>query len=79
MTLLTVPCIEYALIEVNMAGHEIIVANESRQLNVSEKNFSDNHIELLAMKYDLVKFRLHLIISKLYKIYIKHTSQCIVI
>ncbi|GMF15577.1 unnamed protein product [Phytophthora fragariaefolia] len=55
-------------------GRERGIAFESHQLKTAEKNYSVHDKELLGMKYALVKFRVHLLGSKLFVIYTDHAS-----
>ncbi|KAG3141164.1 hypothetical protein PC128_g25029 [Phytophthora cactorum] len=47
---------------------------QSRQLKAAERNYPVHDNELLAMKYALVKFRVHLLGSRLFVIYTDHAS-----
>ncbi|KAE9201937.1 hypothetical protein PF005_g14772 [Phytophthora fragariae] len=47
--------------EVDAEGRERVVSLQSRQLKAAEKNYPVHAKELLAMKYALVKFRVHLL------------------
>ena len=49
-----------------------MIAFESRQLKAAEKNYHLHDKELLAMKYALVKFRVHLLGSKPFVVYTDH-------
>ena len=51
------------------AGRERVIAFESRQLKAAEKNYPVYDKELLAMKYALVRFRVHLLRSKPFVVY----------
>ncbi|KAG3060691.1 hypothetical protein PC122_g19924 [Phytophthora cactorum] len=53
-----------ALLQADAEGCERVIAFESRQLKTAEKNYRVHDKELLAMKYDLVEFRVHLLGSK---------------
>ena len=55
-------------------GRERVISFESRQLKAAEKNYPVHDKELLAMKYALVKFRVHLLGSKPFVIYTDHAS-----
>ncbi|GMF54749.1 unnamed protein product [Phytophthora fragariaefolia] len=59
---------------INAEGRERVIAFESRQLKAAEKNYPVHDKELLAMKYALVKFRVHLLGSKPFLIYPDHAS-----
>ncbi|KAE9062039.1 hypothetical protein PF010_g29572 [Phytophthora fragariae] len=53
-----------ALLQVDAEGREWVVSFQSRQLKAAEKNYPVHDKELLAMKYALVKFRVHLLGQK---------------
>uniref|UniRef100_A0AAV1UXB0 Reverse transcriptase/retrotransposon-derived protein RNase H-like domain-containing protein n=1 Tax=Peronospora matthiolae TaxID=2874970 RepID=A0AAV1UXB0_9STRA len=53
-----------ALLQIDVDGRERVIAFESRQLKAAEKNYPVHDKELLAMKYALVKFRVHLLGAK---------------
>ncbi|POM79671.1 Pol protein [Phytophthora palmivora] len=55
-------------------GHERVIAFLSRQLKAAERNYPVHDKELLAMKYALVKFRVHLLGTRPYVIYTDHAS-----
>ncbi|GMF37002.1 unnamed protein product [Phytophthora fragariaefolia] len=61
-----------ALLEVDAEGRERVVSFQSRQLKAVEKNYPVHDKELLAMKYALVKFRVHLLGQKPFVIYTDH-------
>ena len=63
-----------ALLQTDANGHERVIAYEYRQLKAAEKNYRVHDKELLAMKYALVKFRVHLLGSKPFVIYTDHAS-----
>ena len=65
-------CISSALLQADADGHECVVACKSRQLEAAEKKYSVHDKELLAMKYALVKIRVHLLGSKPVGIHIDH-------
>ncbi|GMG17786.1 unnamed protein product [Phytophthora fragariaefolia] len=50
-----------AQLQVDAEGRERVVCFQSRQLKAAEKNYPVHDKELLAMKYALVKFRVHLL------------------
>ena len=52
------------LLQTDIEGRERIIVFESRQLKTAEKNYPVHDKEPLAMKYALVKFRVHLLGSK---------------
>ncbi|GMF48380.1 unnamed protein product [Phytophthora fragariaefolia] len=61
-----------ALLQADAEGRECVIAFESRQLKDAEKNYPAHDKELLAMKYALVKFRVHLLGSNPFVIYTDH-------
>jgi hypothetical protein len=63
-----------ALLQADAEGRERVIAFESRQLKAAEKNYPVHDKELLAMKYALVKFRVHLLGSKPFVIFTDHVS-----
>ncbi|KAE9200493.1 hypothetical protein PF004_g18985 [Phytophthora fragariae] len=63
-----------ALLQVDAEGRERVVSFQSRQLKAAEKNYPVHDKELLAMKYALVKFRVHLLGQKPFVIYTDHAS-----
>ncbi|GMF55635.1 unnamed protein product [Phytophthora fragariaefolia] len=63
-----------ALLQAYAEGSERVIAFESRQLKAAEKNYPVHDKELLAMKYALVKVRVHLLGSKSFVIYTDHAS-----
>ncbi|PUE80043.1 hypothetical protein C7Y64_22575 [Xanthomonas vasicola pv. vasculorum] len=63
-----------ALLQADDAGRERVIAFESRQLKAAERNYPVHDKELLAMKYALVKFRVHLLGSKPFVVYTDHAS-----
>ncbi|CAH0522642.1 unnamed protein product [Peronospora belbahrii] len=63
-----------ALLQADSEGRERVIAFESRQMKAAEKNYPVHDKELLAMKYALVKFRVHLLDSKPFVIYTDHAS-----
>lgn len=63
-----------ALLQLDVAGNERVISFQSRQLKAAEKNYSVHDEELLAMKYALVKFCVHLLGSKAFVVYIDHSS-----
>ncbi|KAE9318100.1 hypothetical protein PR003_g18326 [Phytophthora rubi] len=63
-----------ALLQVDAEDRERVVSFQSRQLKASEKNYPVHDKELLAMKYALVKFRVHLLGQKPFVIYTDHAS-----
>ncbi|GMF62100.1 unnamed protein product [Phytophthora fragariaefolia] len=63
-----------ALLQADAEGRERVVPFQSRQLKAVEKNYPVHDKELLAMKYALVKFRVHLLGRKPFVIYTDHAS-----
>jgi hypothetical protein len=63
-----------ALLQADDEGHERVIAFESRQLKAAEKNYPVHDKELLAMKYVLVKFRVHLLGERAFVVYTDHAS-----
>ncbi|KAE9052052.1 hypothetical protein PR001_g875 [Phytophthora rubi] len=58
----------------DVEGRERVVSFQSRQLKAAEKYYSVHDKELFAMKYALVKFRVHLLGQKPFVISIDHAS-----
>ena len=63
-----------ALLQTDDAGKERVISFQSRQLKAAEKNYPVHDKELLAMKYALVKFRVHLLGALPFVIYTDHAS-----
>uniref|UniRef100_H3GS35 Reverse transcriptase n=1 Tax=Phytophthora ramorum TaxID=164328 RepID=H3GS35_PHYRM len=63
-----------ALLQVDADDRERVVSFQSRQLKAAEKNYPVHDKELLAMKYALVEFRVHLLGSKPFVINTDHAS-----
>ncbi|GMF44027.1 unnamed protein product [Phytophthora fragariaefolia] len=63
-----------ALLQLDAEGRERVVSFQSRQFKAAEKNYPVHDKELLAMKYALVKFRVHLLGEKPFVIYTDHAS-----
>ncbi|GMF53771.1 unnamed protein product [Phytophthora fragariaefolia] len=63
-----------ALLQVDAEGRERVVSFQSRQLKAGKRNYPVHDKELLAMKYALVKFRVHLLGQKPFVIYTDHAS-----
>ncbi|POM74134.1 Pol protein, partial [Phytophthora palmivora] len=55
-------------------GREHVISFQSRQLKAAERNYPVHGKELLAMKYALVKFRVHLLGTRPFVIYTDHAS-----
>ncbi|GMF54802.1 unnamed protein product [Phytophthora fragariaefolia] len=66
--------IDCALLQADTEERERVIAFESRKLKAAEKDYPDHHKELLAMKYALGKFRVHLLDSMPFVIYTDHAS-----
>ncbi|POM74494.1 Pol protein [Phytophthora palmivora] len=66
--------IDCALLQKDDEGHERVISFQSRQLKAAERNYPVHDKELLAMKYALVKFRVHLLGSRPFVIYADHAS-----
>jgi hypothetical protein len=62
------------LLQADTEGRDRVIAFEPRQLKAAEKNHPVHDKELLAMKYALVKFRVHLLGSKPLVIFTDHAS-----
>ncbi|POM64286.1 Reverse transcriptase [Phytophthora palmivora] len=63
-----------ALLQKDDEGRERVIPFQSRQLKNAERNYPVHDKELLAMKYALVKFRVHLLGSRPFVIYTDHAS-----
>ncbi|POM76707.1 Pol protein [Phytophthora palmivora] len=63
-----------ALVQKDDEGRERVISFQSRQLKAAERNYPVHDKELLAMKYALVNFRVHLLGSRLFVIYTDHAS-----
>ncbi|GMF31122.1 unnamed protein product [Phytophthora fragariaefolia] len=63
-----------ALLQVDAEGRARVVPFQSCQLKAAEKNYPVHDKELLAMKYALVKFWVHLLGQKPFVIYTDHAS-----
>ncbi|POM71721.1 LOW QUALITY PROTEIN: Pol protein [Phytophthora palmivora] len=64
-----------ALLQKDDEGRERFISFQFRQLKAAERNYPVHDKELFAMKYALVKFRVHLLGSKPFVIYTDHASQ----
>ncbi|KAG2759032.1 hypothetical protein PC129_g24162 [Phytophthora cactorum] len=62
------------LLQNDADGHERVISFQSRQLKVAKRNYPVHDKERLAMKYALVKFRVHLLGSRPFVIYTDHAS-----
>ncbi|POM71188.1 LOW QUALITY PROTEIN: Pol protein [Phytophthora palmivora] len=67
-------CHWLCLLQADANGRERLIAFESRQLKAAEKHYSVHDKELLAMKYALVKFRVHMLGSKPFVVFTDHAS-----
>ncbi|GMF50513.1 unnamed protein product [Phytophthora fragariaefolia] len=63
-----------ALLQTDEDGHERVISFQSRQLNATERNYPVHDKELLAMKYALLNFRVHLLGSRPFVVYTDHAS-----
>ncbi|KAG3078282.1 Transposon Tf2-9 polyprotein [Phytophthora idaei] len=63
-----------ALLQNDADRHERVISFQSRQLKTAERNYPVHDKELLAMKYALVRFRVHLLGSRPFVIYTDHAS-----
>jgi hypothetical protein len=63
-----------ALLQDDDDGCERVISYQSRQLRGAEMNYPVHDLELLAMKYALTKFRIHLLGAKHFKVYTDHAS-----
>ena len=63
-----------ALMQHDEAGTERVIAYISRQLKPAERNYPVHDKELLAMKYALVKFSVHLLGEPRFVMYTDHAS-----
>ncbi|POM71966.1 Reverse transcriptase-RNase H-integrase [Phytophthora palmivora] len=55
-------------------GRERVISFQSRQLKAAERNYPVHDKDILAMKYALVKFRVHLLGARPFVIYTDHAS-----
>ncbi|KAG3041924.1 hypothetical protein PC121_g23238 [Phytophthora cactorum] len=63
-----------ALLQNDTDGHERVISFQSSQLKAAERNYPVHDKEQLAMKYALVKFRVHRLGSRPFVIYTDHAS-----
>ena len=63
-----------ALMQRDAAGVDRVISYQSRQLRPAERNYPVHDKELLAMKYALVKFRVHLLGGPPFVVYTDHAS-----
>ena len=55
-------------------GRERVVSYQSRQMKPAEKNYPVHDKELLAMRYALIKFRVHFLGESTFALYTDHAS-----
>ncbi|KAH9101209.1 hypothetical protein LEN26_015849, partial [Aphanomyces euteiches] len=70
----SVRAIGCCLMQKDNEGRDRPVSYQSRQLRTAERNYPVHDLELLAMKYALVKFRIYLLGSKPFTVYTDHAS-----
>ncbi|POM77923.1 Pol protein, partial [Phytophthora palmivora] len=63
-----------ALLQKDDEGHERVISFQSRQLKAAERNYPVHDKELLAVKYALVKVRVHFLGFRPFVIYTDHAS-----
>ncbi|CAI5708825.1 unnamed protein product [Peronospora destructor] len=63
-----------ALMQFDHEGRKRVVSYQSRQLKPAEKNYPVHDKELLAMRYALIKFRVHLLGEHTFALYTDHAS-----
>ena len=63
-----------ALLQRDDEGRDRVIEFQSRQLKAAERNYPVHDKELLAMKYALVKFRVHLLGAAPFVVYTDHAS-----
>ncbi|CAI5702799.1 unnamed protein product [Peronospora effusa] len=63
-----------ALMQFDDEGRERVVSYQSRQMKPAEKNYPVHDKELLAMRYALIKFRVHLLGERTFALYTDHAS-----
>ena len=61
-----------AFIQLDSQGHEREISYQSRQLTAGERKHTAHDKDLLAMKFDLVKFRVHILGVLRFVIYTYH-------
>ncbi|KAF0721645.1 hypothetical protein Ae201684P_007762 [Aphanomyces euteiches] len=62
------------LMQLDSSGLNRPISYQSRQLRPAERNYPVHDLELLAVKYALVKFRIYLLGSKPFVVYTDHAS-----
>ncbi|KAH9105392.1 hypothetical protein AeMF1_018773, partial [Aphanomyces euteiches] len=70
----SVRAIGCCLMQKDDEGRDRPISYQSRQLRAAERNYPVHDLELLAMKYALVKFRIYLLGSKPFTVYTDHAS-----
>ena len=63
-----------ARLQSDVEGRDPVIGFKSRQMKAAEWSYQVHDKEILAMKYALVKFRVHLLGSKPFVIYTDHAS-----
>src|SRR6218665_3139740 len=63
-----------ALLQKDAEARDRVISYQSRQLKNAELNYPMHHKELLAIKYALMKFRVHLLGGKPFVVYTDHAS-----
>ena len=63
------------ILQKELDGHESAITYNCRQIKSAEKTYSVHDKKLLATKYSLVKFRVHLHGSKLFVIFSSHANH----
>uniref|UniRef100_A0AAV1VM28 Reverse transcriptase domain-containing protein n=1 Tax=Peronospora matthiolae TaxID=2874970 RepID=A0AAV1VM28_9STRA len=66
--------IDCAIMQFDHEGRERDVSYQSRQMKPAEKNYPVHDKELLAMRYALIKFRVHLLGERMFALYTDHAS-----
>ncbi|KAE8890012.1 hypothetical protein PF003_g26091 [Phytophthora fragariae] len=63
-----------ALMQFDDDGRKQVASYQSRQMKPAERNYSVHDIELLAMGYALIKFRVYLLGEPTFAVYTDHAS-----
>ena len=66
--------IGYALMQFDHEGSERTVSYNSRQMKPAGKNYPVHDKDLLAMRYALIKFRVHILGERTFALYADHAS-----
>ncbi|OWZ18625.1 LOW QUALITY PROTEIN: Retroelement [Phytophthora megakarya] len=66
--------INCALLQEDTEGRDQVISFQSRQLKAAERNYPVHDKKLLAMKYALVKFRVHLLGTRPFVVFTDHAS-----